>query len=563
MGWSGKGRKANRKVLKVTVVEAERISDMRPHPRADHADQGTSGCPGTSPESSSWPARHDASHAVPQQRKSARLKAWLPLILALSWMLGTFGAFWLGGLGQQVPNPGRLCAFVLSATGLFALGYAARVLRVPGGQPTAVTPTRAARIRHLVLVGAGYYTVLSIIRLATLGATGPGNVWSSVQDPAAAYLHKLQAYDQGVGQGNPILSLLALLGVCGTTLAPLLVVYWRHLPWLARAAGLLGLILNVTYYLYIGTLKGLGDVAVMLAAGLLVLAAAPQRRARSRRRTALTVGAAIAAAFTAYMVFSQAARTSEFGTSDLVKPSPAVASLAGPRVADGLAALVFYPTHGYLGLAYNLQAPFEWSRGLGSAPAAAALAEERLGADALTNTSYPERTESMTGWSAELYWATAYPWLASDLTFPGAALFMALVGWLFARVWLEAAFSRRALPLLLFAQLWIFIAYVPANNQLGMSPESVAGVVTLMVLLLCRPQTRAARKSAGVRAPAVGADRRGRPGTRAVSARVPVASPQGPRGQALTQQICLPWPTGFASSSTCSPPAADTAPTPG
>jgi hypothetical protein len=168
-----------------------------------------------------------------------------------------------------------------------------------------------------------------------------------------------------------------------------------------------------------------------------------------------------------------------------------VERLLGREAAIGLAVTVSYPTHGYAGLAHNLQTPFEWSYGLGSSPSMASLAQEQLGADPTDHPSYPQRTEQLSGWPAAMYWATVYPWLASDLTFLGAALFMALVGWFLARFWTEAVFHRRILPMLLFAQLCVFIAYIPANNQLGMSPQSVAGLLTLIALYIwVSPSTR-------------------------------------------------------------------------
>ncbi|WBB52081.1 hypothetical protein [Verrucosispora sp. WMMD573] len=437
------------------------------------------------------PARHtDPSESDPREQPD-QLRIWLPLLLALCWMLGTFAFFWLSDLDQQVQNKTQLCVFVFSATALFALGYALQVWRCPPDRLRCLTPTEFTRARKLLVVGASYYIVVSIVAMATLGATGSTSVWSNVRDPATAYLHKLDAYEQGIGQSSGILTLSVLLGVCGTMLAPLLVVYWQRLSWPLRAVGLLGLAFHATYYLFIGTLKGLGDVAVMLGAGLLVVAAtARRRRTRTRRGKVLTVAAMIAITFTGYMVFSQAARSTAFGTSDLVKANPAVVNVAGPHVANGIAAMLVYPTHGYLGLAHNLQVPFTWSHGLGSAPAAAVLAEQQFGVDPSAHPNYPQRTQDETAWPADLYWATIYPWLASDLTFPGAALFMGLIGWFFARVWLEAALARRVLPLLIFAQLAILIAYLPANNQLGMSPESVIGMITLLALYLCRPRRR-------------------------------------------------------------------------
>ena len=96
--------------------------------------------------------------------------------------------------------------------------------------------------------------------------------------------------------------------------------------------------------------------------------------------------------------------------------------------------------------------------------------------------SYPSRTEAVTGWPAGKLWATVYPWLASDLTFPGAAVFMALVGWFMARMWIGARVERDPLSLVLFCQAAIFIAYVPANNQLMTARYTAVGLITLLII---------------------------------------------------------------------------------
>jgi hypothetical protein len=438
---------------------------------------------------------------APSRPPSGRL-AWLPLGVALTWMLGTFGAFWLGGLADQVPNPGQLCLFVLGATGLFALGYAVRIrrLRPPSRLPTD-PPSRLRLVRRLVLACSIYHTVYGLAQLDEFGATGPGSVWASVQNPAEGYLNKLALYEvqRFTGQSTAVL-LLSILGVLGMALAPLLVVYWRQLSVGLRVAGVTGLGMEAAFWIYVGTKKGLGDTAVMLAAGLLIVTVGARRRRaeeRSTRRPALLTAGAIFLLFSLYMVYSQTARANEFGTPGIVQADPLMERVIGPELSVGVATTVFYPTHGYLGLAYNLETPFEWSRGTGSSVTLTAYAKRFLGAAPEQYASYPERTEWRTGWPAWMHWATIYPWLASDLTFPGAALFMGLVGWLFAQTWFEAAYRRRVLSMLIFGQLCVLIAYIPANNQLGISLRSMTGVATLLAIYAASSLTRGAGRLRG------------------------------------------------------------------
>ncbi|MEU8087934.1 hypothetical protein AB0B57_30525 [Micromonospora sp. NPDC049101] len=423
-----------------------------------------------------------ANRAAP----AGRTTTWLPLALALAWMLGTFGAFWLTRLARDVGNPDQLCAFVLVATALFAGGYVAQMSRRPPA--VAAAPHSVARVRlvrQLVLASAVYYVVVNLTRLTQFGATGPGSVWANIQAPAAGYVNKFDVYQQGVGSTSPWMTLLFPLGVLSVTLVPLLVLHWRSLSGWLRLAGLVATATHIAFYLFIGTMKGLGDVVIMLAAGMLVAWASVRHRPRvhSRRRRALLLVVGAFVLLATYMIHNHATRAAEFGTTgDVVHVNPSVERVVGKPMAEGIAAMIGYPTHGYLGLSYNLQVPFEWSRGLGSAPSAAIFADQTLDVDLTEHPTYPDRTEHEKGWPARMYWATIYPWLASDLTFPGAALFMGLVGWLFAGAWRAAVSSRRVVPTLIFAQLCILVIYVPANNQLGMAPESIVGMATLLVL---------------------------------------------------------------------------------
>lgn len=423
-------------------------------------------------------------------------RAWMPLWVALAWLLGTYGAFWTTGLATQVTNPDTLTGFVVSATSAFALGYALHIKLQPA--VTTVPGNSWLTLRtgqRPIIAGAVYLALFGLIQMFEYGATSPGVVLQRVLDPGTAYQAKFDVYDaqQATGRVSAPMQLVTLAGALYGAACPLMIIYWRRLTLAIRATAIVGLLTYATYFLFIGTQKGLGDIVVMLLAGALAGAygtwwiRGPRRRDRGK---ALRYAALAMTAFALYMVSAQTQRAEEFDTRDVTPPSPAVASLIGDTAATGVAATLFYPTHGYLGLSYNLGTPFHWTAGLGSSRVVASYATQYLGVAAPA--TYPARTENRTGWPAGQYWATIYPWLASDLTFPGAAAFMAALGWLFAKTWIEGAMKRDILALVIFGQLAIAVAYVPANNQLGVSRPTTIGILTLVAMYALRSVRRSA-----------------------------------------------------------------------
>ena len=79
-------------------------------------------------------------------------------------------------------------------------------------------------------------------------------------------------------------------------------------------------------------------------------------------------------------------------------------------------------------------------------------------------------------------WHTIYPWIASDITFPGAIIFIGIVGFIFSRAWLAAVTLRNIFAVGVFCHLLILFFYVPLNNTLFMYPEPMMAVLVQGVL---------------------------------------------------------------------------------
>jgi hypothetical protein len=107
--------------------------------------------------------------------------------------------------------------------------------------------------------------------------------------------------------------------------------------------------------------------------------------------------------------------------------------------------------------------------------------------DAFWQLCYPARLEADSGYSTAHYWHTIYPWIASDLTFPGAILFMGVMAFLLAEAWKDTRKGENPFALGFFTQIILMFFYIPANNGRLMYPEEA---LTFWGLLACWRLTR-------------------------------------------------------------------------
>ena len=153
-----------------------------------------------------------------------------------------------------------------------------------------------------------------------------------------------------------------------------------------------------------------------------------------------------------------------------------------------------YWSHGYEGLSECLQLPFQWTMGCGHSRFwTRYLGSLYADPDWIEANTYPVRLEAVSGYDANTVWHTAYPWLASDLTFSGAVVFVGLMGYLLANVWADAVCRTNPFAVGFLAQLLVFFYYIPANaGRLSYPEETLAFWGTLVLWMF----TRESRKSA-------------------------------------------------------------------
>lgn len=427
-------------------------------------------------------------------RKLAR-EAASTRTLAIGWMLGTFAAFLLLGDTSDLPAPLLLFLYVSLASGAWAAGYRWGIRSFPW-HTAANNYTRHGKdwfanlglARKWIVASGIYFVAYGFLMLQSYGAT-PQSFWKAIAEPGESYAAKFEIVeDLSQQSGQTLLQVLILLSVFQLALAPLTTYFWSSLGTTLRVLALVGASVYVAFFLYIGTMQGIGYLLAGVLSGILARdsttneTTTPKRGQRKRRWmfAVLTISA-----FSLYMINAQSARLETFEVRDKFQPNPLVESFAGRDFARGAAVLVHYPTHGYRGLAYNLETPFAWTMGRGSSRALDSYWAQYLGESVLRDT-YPLRTQERTGWLGLQSWATVYPWLASDMSFPGTLFLMIFLGRWTARMWVRSSKFHDPLALMLFSQLILFVIFIPANNQVLISRPAFIGVASCVFLYLAR-----------------------------------------------------------------------------
>jgi hypothetical protein len=322
------------------------------------------------------------------------------------------------------------------------------------------------------------------------------DVFGAIRNPGGAYATALRLGASG-GRWLPVELMLMVLSPLLALVLPLTIYYWKDLSIRLRLLALGSVAADAVLTISTGRNKGLVDI-VLIGAGIAVARLVARRKPRVTRRPSTgrrTVLILVSTCLLAGLVFTFFSRTQETrsGAGTVISVGQSAQVVADwrnpfirtlPRGAQrGAIALSAYLSQGYYGLSLALDEPFVPSFGVGNSQflflnaAALPLLED------VDERPYPIRVGAR-GWDPYGSWSTIYPWIASDVSFPGTVLVMVIVGWLLARSWVEALDGRNPLAAGMLAQMVIVCAYIPANNQALQSGGSLVAFIGILVAWL-------------------------------------------------------------------------------
>lgn len=426
----------------------------------------------------------------PRGASSGTWRRFAPIILIESYLSITVLCFAFGPWPWPIRNAFTLYSYLVLVQTALLVGYLSKAEQPRAtyiGNTSRTTLLKISVYLNLIWIlpkaymriGISGFSVQAMLERVVAGALNPGQ----------SYVDKL---DMVGGGSNSLLYVYILFTPILWLAVPLGVTAWESLSVGMKAAIVCIVVADAATWVAIGTSKGIADNVAIIAVAVL----ARPRKAHvslSGLKRALVVVCLISM-LVFYFSYAQISRRlggmSVYDAGAGISLNTDNVFIAGfPAPMQALAGYMSsYLCQGYYGLSLALDEPFQWSYGVGHSIIATGIVKKITGFDA-SGLTYPARVEHA-GWNMYARWHSAYPWFASDLTFPGTLVLVLLLGRLLASVWYDAQSTDNPYAVPLFVMVMVMLFYFNANDQiLSVSQTFLAFWVLLFLWLSTRSTT--------------------------------------------------------------------------
>lgn len=406
--------------------------------------------------------------------------AWirlLPIVFFLTYLNFTIFLFAFGPWPYPVHDGTNLYFFLACAHLALFCGYLSAAFKNAGGYYGRYSI-------HRLIVLSIFINLLFLIptSLFRTGSVIPP-VWTAFRNLGGAYTaSRLLRQEQ-----TPIVEYIrAGFGPIMFLLLPLVVFYWKKLGLRTRFISLVAMAGNIMIGLSIGANREL-----FFPLFLFILLSFARYISESRKlRLNRYIVPAIIVAFIFIVFFTNTMLSRSSGTvtyyfaplrisadqnNVLIKNLPEMAKFAFVRLSG-------YLSQGYYALYLSLEKPFIPMFGVGNSMFLTRQAIRITGFQELAYMSYPDRILLADGWDSYHQYTTMYPWIASDVSFPGVIVVMFVLGRLMAQSWLDTLQAKNPFAVAVFGQFCIMLIAAPTVNWVVNNAEGFAtfwGLLTI------------------------------------------------------------------------------------
>ncbi|MEP0767104.1 MAG: hypothetical protein HRF45_11255 [Fimbriimonadia bacterium] len=417
----------------------------------------------------------------------------LPIVVVVLYLTGTVLLFAFGPWPWRVQNATYLYTLVACIHVALLLGFVLALVRRPGGYCARITPeslVRVSVVANLVL--------LPFLSYSRSGSWVP-DVIRGLTDPGGAYQASLMLTE---GQGSVAMYLRILVAPLLYLAIPVGIYYWGRIGWGLRLGVIAVTLWTVALMVAIGMRAYIADMLIFIP--WLLLAAhisGVTRRSRAVWAGMIGFGVLACAAFFAYFALSNVARA---GGRVVVAVEPlsyerpdegnALLTAVPEEWRQGVLGATLYFAGGYYVLDRCLSKPWKPTYGFGHSRFLVRNAVRFLRSEEFARRPYTAQVEREDGIDAWMWFSTIYPWIASDVSFPGVVPVVFLIGWAFGLAWSDCLRGTNPLAPAALSLLLMVVFWFPALNRVQDGEAMVAFWAILVAWLYTR---RAVRVEAG------------------------------------------------------------------
>lgn len=369
--------------------------------------------------------------------------------------------------------------------------------------PKATQISFDIRIEQIVMFVSILNIALLLLNLIrSLGLSGLTGIISRIvfglSNPGAAYNMKFDVTSSNVFLGKIGTLIFVIASPISYSVIPLNMIFFKKLPRRGKCIALCNIILSSLIYVSTGTNKGIFDIVICLAVVLAVSKFKKYNdeidnlRNASKKMRKMFISVCLLGIF-ALLTFNKMLSSRGMGTQ-WISSGYAVGGVAMlrrdsfwvQRLPYGLsrffAMLSSYLCQGYY--AFSLSTEIEWIPmfGLGSNKwVLDQLYESNVG---LIENTFQYRIEQLFGWNRDVQWHSLYTWLANDYGHLGVIFVMFLLGAALAATYKESIINGSTISKLMLCYLFIILIYIPANNQIFQTMESMASFIVVFFIWL-------------------------------------------------------------------------------
>ncbi|OZS76958.1 hypothetical protein CF394_13995 [Tetzosporium hominis] len=393
---------------------------------------------------------------------------YLPLSIIIFYLVGTYVLHLLLNDSQSI-----LLLFFMTITNIFiVVGYLFAQNKISVSKTKVFVWEFSKKIEKLILVSM-LITIISSINSINAFYYDTESIIKFILNPGKAYEHvkflrnNTEYNTSSRSFGSTVSILLTLLSGLKYIYLVLSVIYWKELKNLYK---ILFFITSLIYLIHALLIGAMITIAGLLMSCIPIIINIVRMRNYNHSAKKNSVKRKIT---TLILLFTSVLLILFFIGNRIDENS---------SIFEGFKTILFYISHGYIGLEKAIILPFEFTFGFTTFWGITSYLTDFIGIANPFNNSYLVRNQFWNGWPTLSLWSTIYPWLASDFSFFMIPLIMGFVSYKFALIWNKTLLTNNPYGYLLLGQFFIFWLMIPANNQLFQTLSNASSFLLILFL---------------------------------------------------------------------------------